>query len=50
MDGERIYAAERSENIPGLEKELSRDRRVITILLEITVGFDRKMTVSGLWI
>ncbi len=48
MDGGGIIAVEWSENIPGLEKELSRDRRVITILFEITVGFDRKITVSGL--
>lgn len=45
---EGIIAAEWSENIPGLEKELSRDRRVITILFEITGDFDRKITVSGL--
>ncbi len=43
-----IIAAEWSENIPGLEKELSRDGRVITIKFEITGENDRKITVSGL--
>ncbi len=43
-----IIAAEWSENIPGLEQELSRDGRVITVIFEITGEFDRKITVSGL--
>ncbi len=43
-----IIAAEWSENIPGLEQELSRDGRVITIVFEITGENDRKITVSGL--
>ncbi len=43
-----IIAAEWSENIPGLEKELSRDGRVITIKFEITGENDRKITVTGL--
>lgn len=43
-----IIAAEWSENIPGLEKELSRDGRVITVIFEITGDNDRKITVSGL--
>ncbi len=43
-----IIAAEWSENIPGLEQELSRDGRVITVIFEITGEFDRKITVNGL--
>ncbi len=43
-----IIAAEWSENIPGLEKELSRDGRVITVIFEIAGENDRKITVSGL--
>ncbi len=43
-----IIAAEWSENIPGLEKELSRDGRVIIVIFEITGENDRKITVSGL--
>ncbi len=49
LDREGIIAAEWSENIPGLEQELSRDnsRRVINIRIEKSGESERRILVSG---